>query len=533
MNDYTGMVCRFADTILAHARDRYEAGPSPLFVDGLNVQTLESPTFFPCYGGTPDQEIVMSNFANQQIFLRILTGLSRLTGEERFRVEAETTTRFMFEHFQDEDGGMLYWGHHRYLDLRNHEIRGEKGDVHELKENYPFYDFLYEVDPKRTERLIKGIWNAHISDWSGLLFNRHGDYGAEFDPATTWNRPYSDPRELLPSSELSFICSASDFMVAAYTLFRRNGDQGARDWANRMLDRYVLGRFPDVKILPYNCTRKQPPRCKQQYPDHPNAFEHNLIDNKSLADSSAGRTSIAMLCEADKLIQAGYAAEGEKILDVFCDHLEGYARYAYDTGKKEMCPIVTDGTVLTGYKLAEDGYKGKKGTDQENWKADENYLLSYALAFRLSGRARLWETLRRLFAGIDLGDIGESPEGKTSLNRSSLNDDPRTILSLIELYRATINRDFLEAADIIVKNMLRNRYHDDSGLFTLDADHLVCPIESKEALSLLLLAAARENNFNSVPAWNGGGEYEWSHIGLVSGYSNYRDRLQRFVVRKL
>ena len=239
-----------------------------------------------------------------------------------------------------------------------------------------------------------------------------------------------------------------------------------------------------------------------------------------------------MLCEADKLIQAGYATKGEMILDVFCDHLEGYARCAYDADKNEMCPIVTDGTVLTGYKLAEDGYKGKKGTICENWKADENYLLSYALAFRLSGRASLWATLRNLFAGNDLGEIGKSPDGKASFNPSTLNDDPRTILALIELYRATNNREFFEAADIIVKNMMRNRYHDDSGLFTLNADHLVCPVESKEVLALLLLEAARENDFNSVPGWNGGGEYEWSHIGLVSGYSNYSERLHRFVVKR-
>ena len=86
---------------------------------------------------------------------------------------------------------------------------------------------------------------------------------------------------------------------------------------------------------------------------------------------------------------------------------------------------------MSGYTLAEDGYKGKKGTVLGNWKANETYMLTYALTYRLSGKAMPWATLRNLSAGSELGDIGKTLCDKAPLNTSTTNDDPRTIQALV------------------------------------------------------------------------------------------------------
>jgi hypothetical protein len=73
---YLAAVRQFADQILAQGRDVY-GQPTPLFVDGLNVDTRE-PVKWKWADG---KEWVLCNLANQQGLFRTLDGLTRLTGE--------------------------------------------------------------------------------------------------------------------------------------------------------------------------------------------------------------------------------------------------------------------------------------------------------------------------------------------------------------------------------------------------------------------------------------------------------------------
>jgi hypothetical protein len=77
---FVAAVRGFADQVLEHARDRY-GRPTPLFVDGLDVDTREPVTWKWADG----REWVLSNLANQQGLLRLLDGLSGLTGEPRYK----------------------------------------------------------------------------------------------------------------------------------------------------------------------------------------------------------------------------------------------------------------------------------------------------------------------------------------------------------------------------------------------------------------------------------------------------------------
>ncbi len=81
-----------------------------------------------------------------------------------------------------DEGGLFYWGGHSTWALdEDAPLPGN----HELKCVYPFYDYLYQVDPERTRRFVEAFWQRHVWDWSTLLFNRHGDYGP-WDRSRVW-----------------------------------------------------------------------------------------------------------------------------------------------------------------------------------------------------------------------------------------------------------------------------------------------------------------------------------------------------------
>jgi hypothetical protein len=75
---YLAAVRQFANQVLADGRDVY-GRPTPLFVDGLNVDTRE-PVKWKWADG---KEWVLCNLANQQGLLRTLDGLSQRYVETR------------------------------------------------------------------------------------------------------------------------------------------------------------------------------------------------------------------------------------------------------------------------------------------------------------------------------------------------------------------------------------------------------------------------------------------------------------------
>ena len=165
---YRQSVCRFADRVLSDGRDKYGPEKTPLFVDGLHVETLE-PARWKCRGET----WVLSNFANQQPLLRTLDGLTALTGAAEYRQAAEEATKCALTRLRTPNG-LLYWGGHLAWDLEQEKPVGQYDDVHELKSQQPYYQLMWRVDSQRTAELTETIWAAHVLDWSLLDYNRHG-----------------------------------------------------------------------------------------------------------------------------------------------------------------------------------------------------------------------------------------------------------------------------------------------------------------------------------------------------------------------
>jgi len=114
----------------------------------------------------------LSNFANHQSLLRLLDGLTTMTGDKKYRKAAQDAAKYALTHLRTSNG-LLFWGGHLAWDLKqDKEVYYQKN--HELRDQSPYFDLLWKVDAQATRKLLETIWGAHIFDWETLDFNRHG-----------------------------------------------------------------------------------------------------------------------------------------------------------------------------------------------------------------------------------------------------------------------------------------------------------------------------------------------------------------------
>ncbi len=86
----------FADTVLDKAGDRYHGNaPSPLLANGIDPRTGQQMEWV-----FPDgRHSVLSNFSAQQNLMRVLVGLSNLTGDDKYKQRAQEMVRYYFDHY--------------------------------------------------------------------------------------------------------------------------------------------------------------------------------------------------------------------------------------------------------------------------------------------------------------------------------------------------------------------------------------------------------------------------------------------------
>ena len=239
----------FADTVLDKAGDRYGHN-SPLLADGVDPRTGKQMEWI-----FPDgKAAVLSNFSAQQNLMRVLVGLTHLTGEAKYKQRAEANVRYYFDHYQDPSG-LLLWGGHRFIDLRTLEPQGpsEKERVHELKNAYPYYDLMFAVNDKATARFIKAFWNAHVYDWKTLETSRHGEYGKAM--GSLWQSDFEQQPPFFATKGLSFLNAGNDLIYSASLLYQYDRDAGALTWSTRLAEQYVLPRDKKTGLGVYQFTQ--------------------------------------------------------------------------------------------------------------------------------------------------------------------------------------------------------------------------------------------------------------------------------------
>lgn len=522
-----GSVKIFADTVLDKAGDQYNH-QVPLLANGVDPRTGKQMEWIFPDGKTA----VLSNFSAQQNFMRVLVGLSNLTGDPKYRQRAEDNVRYYFQHYQDKSG-LLLWGGHRFVDLKTLQPEGpsEKEMVHELKNAYPYYDLMFAVDKPATANFIRGFWNAHVYDWKIMETSRHGEYGKAM--GKLWQSDFEQQPPFFATKGLSFLNAGNDLIYSASLLYQYDGDKGALTWAKRLAEQYVLPRDKKTGLGVYQFTQplkraettddsdthsKYGDRAQRQFGPElgADALEGNMM--------LKGRTST--LYSENALMQLALAkslgADGNDIKKWTLDGLKAFAHYAYDESNNTFRPMLANGTDLSNYQLKRDGYYGKKGSVLKAYPAGSEFLLSYARAWTLEPDPEMWKVARGIARGQGLGDIGDTGGSNSKLDMATKNSDPESIFALIDLAQSTGNKGYLALADKIADNIINTRRL--NGFFVEDPQFVYADIDNIAPYALLALEAAFRNQPDAVaPFLNGAGFTEGAYL-MPDGTVRYSTR---------
>ncbi len=542
----------FADTVLQYGRDRYSGKDMPLFADCLHIDHLKAPRSMTSHrSGTEPKPTVWCFFQNQQNLLRLLVSLSEFTGDSDYIHAAGEATEYMFNNYWYSQSGVLHWGGHGYVDLVTGNRYGMKGVVHEIEDVYPYWELLRTVDPDKCEMLMKGIWEVNMKDWDALHYNRHGDFKKQVDHDNTWNRPWHGYKEPTITGDLSFISVALDLAYAAYSLGYQKHEEAPRIWAERLLNLIIAQRDQVTGILPNLVHPQSSKRGLNVFGrKYPQATEPRVYVGNQLNHTIT--QMMGMLTIVENAHKYGRIGEMAHIKDAVEQHIIGFLNASYDKKTNTLKSIVIDGTDLTDFRIKgpfkdQKLYFGaKEGGAFLPQKITPLFTSVCARGYRISGgRSEFRKYLRTMFIAFGIGDIGNDKNCEPQLNSDTTALEPANIFALVDLYRVEPKAEYLEMAEKIGDNLIQERQHKGSGLFTLEDDftfhskvmdmpelqeghegktvaellqdtHKTANLDAMEPLALLSIYAAQTGKYNIIPGWTAGGLYlKVSSVGHI------------------
>ncbi len=228
---YLQGVIRFADAVIEHGRDTYGTETTPLFVDGLHVDTLEPPL----WGHELYQSWILCNYASQQSLMRTLDGLTALTGDQKYRQAAQDATRYALKNLTSSNG-LLYWGQSTAWDLKLERPVGHQGrGRHELKNQRPYLEIMWRVDKDATRKLMESIWVGHVLDWLRLDYIYYASM-SKMRPVQ-WDHKFKEDIDVPYNSlhiNLSFVSVSPTLLHCGVMLATVDNYDKALTWTRRL-----------------------------------------------------------------------------------------------------------------------------------------------------------------------------------------------------------------------------------------------------------------------------------------------------------
>lgn len=255
----------YMDTALEYGKDIYNG--SPRIADGIN-RDGEAIKWRVQSG----DEVPLADMGNEWELLRTMIAYSETGGDPFYKERAEELYKYTMENDIEPTSGLVYWGSHKAIDLRTGRRTGDAstgiGIFHEIELKDMYLTPFYETDEEKTAKMVRDIWMGHVTDWSNLMFNRHGNYNQSHNKALTWDDLsqyddlyYEKDAFVRDYDGCTFLIAASEYISAAVELYERTGDEKALIWAKRMADRYAnladkkTGIMPSLYATPYGDSR--------------------------------------------------------------------------------------------------------------------------------------------------------------------------------------------------------------------------------------------------------------------------------------
>jgi pectate lyase len=514
-DEYLTAVQTFADNVLKYGKDTYGSKHTPLFVDGLNIHTHE-----PVKWKRDGKVWILSNLASQQNLFRVLDGLTRLTNDAKYRRAAEEAIEYAFANLRSPNG-LLHWGGHIAYDAQADELCMEQYS-HELKCHYPYYELMWQVNPEATRQYLEMFWAAHIINWSNLEMNRHGSPKKQF--GNPWANEFKAEPVFFWGTGLSFLNTGSDLFYAGAMLSKLSGRAEPLVWSKRLAKRYVETRNPKTGIGGYQFNQSRTASCapgirgdraQYQYGDD---FKGHFVVEGTLFPCYGDTPQVKpQICQF--LLGEALGDDGKEFTQWALEELTAWGKVAYRKKDNSFIPMLTDGTSMEGYVCKKDGYFGPKGRVLRAGRAGPMDFWTYALAYRMTGDAFMWEMAQDIASGNELGDIGAAAGDEPHLQDRTDYSAYSALLGFLELHKKTGKTAYLNLAKNIGDNIVKNYIH--KGFFVRSQKHLYSKFDSIEPLVLLHLYCTLEGKTVSLPTvWPSSSFFHCPHDGEGRTYDN-------------
>lgn len=525
----------------------------PLIANALDSYTM-TPAVWQEYENV---SFVPTDLASQGYYYSTLDALYALTGDESYRDEVDSVYQYYLDYFL-ADNGMPQWGGHRCLDLDTHTVHYGYGAHHELKGHTPYFTPFFRLDYDKAYTIGVGCWDVSVTDWDDFVFNRHGSYikTVTDEQLRQYGKNYKyeyktySPR---PSTNLTFRAACNDILNANAELYAQTHDDVFKNSAMKLLNTY-WNSSSDLRINTYQFSTAGAWGAK----DFAGTWNIWDVDRWWLANpmptsyttTNAGDRFYNQC--ADSLVEQGFVTEDERWLvrepylvnedtefndNAFIDwglakafgedSEEGqilidrcivgggnYLKYAYDleTGKRKN--ILIDGRDLTGFVRDRAGYYGNAGTIfvQGTFTTESFMGLCYAYGNAVKYRNNpkytehidlMWTVIQDYMDRANMGNPGTKPGGSDmELNLQYDGEDPKILIAMLYLYRATGHTDFLDmarniASTIIEESMVNGFFVENDTLRYIPLDN----ISGIYAYALVMLEATIECADDLIPEY--------------------------------
>lgn len=268
--EYFIMVKKYIEFMIVNGRDRYGKEHSPLFATTLDRHTgnayKNNPAKAPKGIRDRDRTYRGANPSTQSSLYSLMYELSSITGEVKYKNEADKGVIWFWENCQIPATHFMAWGEHMGWDFfKERPIYWKlQSWIHELK-GYGQWDRAWDLEPEACEKFAMALWNHQVYAKEGEKSGEFSRHASAFMHYPFWGKGF-------PSHGGKYIevwakawqeTGNKEFLKAIYTLlnyFEKNTSSisGAIRYATKFPDHYSLGHNMGLAKSLYASMNKLP-----------------------------------------------------------------------------------------------------------------------------------------------------------------------------------------------------------------------------------------------------------------------------------